>query len=165
MGRVAAIVGLLALALAVVVAFTAAAHKNSQITSLRTDGVPVRFTVAACLGLLGGSGSNAAGYSCHGSYRLDGQRFEEHLPGDTLRAPGSVVRAVAVPGDPALVTTAAALRTERASAKVFVFPGILAAALVLALALTATGLRRTRGRRLSPWRAQPTPASGNGARP
>src|SRR6202044_1163709 len=66
-------------------------HTNQQDDRLHNDGAPVTFTGSGCLGLLGGSGSNAAGYSCRGTYALDGKTYSERLPGDSFHRPGSTV--------------------------------------------------------------------------
>jgi hypothetical protein len=146
-GRVVLVLALAALASAAVIEFVAGAHKNSQITELRHDGVPVPFRVSGCLGQLGGSGSNAAGYSCTGTYRLDGHLWHEPIPGNTLLAPGQVLPAVAVPGDPALVTTTAILRGEQASWRVYILPTVLV--ILFMGAVTALLWRRARRRRPS----------------
>jgi hypothetical protein len=122
-----------ALTVLVVILFAAGIHKNTQITQLHDNGVPVAIRVSGCMGLLGGSGSNAAGYTCRGSFTMDGRRYNEPIPGNTLHPPGTVLRGVAVPGDPALVTTTGALATEHSSGNVFILPAILLGALVLAL--------------------------------
>lgn len=119
-------------------------HTNQQNDRLHNDGVPVTFTVTGCLGLLGGSGSNAAGYSCRGHYTLDGKTYAEQLPGDAFHRPGSTVAAVAVAGDPALVSPASIVATEHSSAGVFVLPIILFAVLLALVALLLV-LRRRQG--------------------
>ena len=125
--------GVLVTLAVLVVAFTVVGiHKNRQINQLRHDGVPVTFTVAGCLGLLGGSGSNAAGYSCHGTYVLDGHRYSERLPGSAFHAPGTTIRAAAVPGDPALVSPVSIVDAEHASWTVFILPAVLFVLLALA---------------------------------
>ncbi len=141
LGRI--VVGLILATLAVlVVVFTVVGvHKNQQADRLRDDGVPVTFTISACTGLLGGSGSNFAGYVCHGAYRLDGHAYSEQLPGNDFHRPGATVPAVAVPGDPALVSPAAMVRTEHSSAGVFIVPAIL---LVVLLGLVGLVLLRRR---------------------
>ena len=58
---------LVSLFVSAAVLFVAGFHDNAQMNELRTDGVPVEITVAKCLGLLGGSGSNQAGQR---GYRL-----------------------------------------------------------------------------------------------
>jgi len=147
--RVASVVvGLVLVTLAVltVVLFVAGAHKNAQITRLRQDGVPVAIRISGCLGLLGGSGSNPAGYTCRGSFTLDGRRHDEAIPGDTLHPPGTMLRGVSVPGDPALVTTVGALAGEHASWKVFILPTALLVLLVVGvgtLVLRRHHVRRT----------------------
>jgi hypothetical protein len=140
-GRVVVALCLVALAVLVVVLFVAGVHKNDQINRLRAHGVPVTVTVSGCLGLLGGSGSNPAGYACRGTFTLDGHRYSEDIPGNVLRPPGTKVQALAVPDNPPLLSTRHAVATERASASVFVVPAILLAVLVV-LVLLAVVLRR-----------------------
>ncbi|MGH9030284.1 MAG: hypothetical protein ACRDV4_11810 [Acidimicrobiales bacterium] len=123
--RFAGAVCILALAASVAVLFVSGAQKNAQINRLHDHGVVVEATVTGCLGLLGGSGSNATGYTCRGTFELDGHHYREIVPGDSLHAPGTKLRVVTVPGDPALVSTARTLEGERASAKVFVLPAVL----------------------------------------
>jgi len=145
--RVGLVVGglcLVALAVTVVIFFVAGFHKNSQIASLRQHGVPVSIRITGCMGLLGGSGSNQAGYSCRGAFTLGGHRFTESIPGNTLHDPGTILRGVSVPGDPALVTTARALAGEHTSAKVFVLPTILLVLLLVLLGAVGLGLGRRR---------------------
>ena len=94
--RVGQVVGgliLVTLAALVVVFTVAGVHKNSQINRLHHDGVPVTVTVTSCLGLMGGSGSNAAGYSCTGSFTVDGHRYTESLPGIGFHQVGSTLPA------------------------------------------------------------------------
>ena len=125
-GQVVIGIVLATLAILAVVFTVVGVHTNQQDDRLHHDGVPVTFTVTGCLGLLGGSGSNAAGYSCHGTYTLGGHRYSERLPGNSFHRPGSTVAAIAVPGDPALVSPASIVATEHSSASVFVLPAILA---------------------------------------
>ena len=134
------------LAILAIVFTVVGVHTNQQNDRLHNDGVPVSFTVTGCLGLLGGSGSNAAGYSCQGTYTLDGARYHEQLPGNSFHRPGSTVAAIAVPGDPALVSPASVVATEHSSAGVFVLPAILLVALLVLAALLVVLRRRRRQR-------------------
>jgi hypothetical protein len=138
------VLGIVLATLAVLaVAFTVIGiHNNRQIDQLRNQGVPVAVTVTSCQGLLGGSGSNAAGYSCRGTYELDGHRYNELLPGTALHAPGTVVRALAVPSDPTLVSPVSVVDAEQASASVFILPAALLVALVALLVVLALRRRR-----------------------
>jgi hypothetical protein len=129
-----------ALAVLVVVLFVAGADKNAQITRLRQHGVAVEVRVSSCVGLLGGSGSNAAGYACRGTYTVDGHRYREAIPGDTLHTAGTSIRGVTVRSDPELLSTPALLEHENPSWRVFILPGILLA--VLALFAGALALKR-----------------------
>jgi hypothetical protein len=141
--------GLAALAALVIVLVVAGVEKNAEITRLRHHGVVVEATVSACRGLLGGSGSNAAGYDCSGTFSLDGRRYNEALPGNSLRAPGSSLRVVTVPGDPGLVSTVGAVATGRTTLRVFIAPTIGFVILGLSVAVV---LERRAGQRV----AQPT---------
>jgi len=140
------VVGLCVVTLAVlVVLFTVAGiHKNSQINELRHDGVPVTVTVSNCLGLMGGSGSNAAGYSCTGTFTVHGTSYTENLPGTDFHHVGSTVAATVVPSDPALVSPDTIFRHQHTSASVFLLPLILFVVLALLVALIVLLRRRRR---------------------
>ena len=129
--RVALGVVVATLAVLVVVFVIVGFDKNQQINELRAQGVPVTFTVTNCHGLLGGSGSNGAGYACRGTYRLQGHTYDEPLPGTAFFTPGATVHAIAVPNDPGLVSPATIVESEHASWKVYIVPVVLFAALVL----------------------------------
>ena len=146
-GQVVIGIVLATLAVLAVVFTVVGVHTNQQDDRLHDDGVPVTFTVAACMGLLGGSGSNAAGYACHGSYTLDGHHYRDvQLPGDSFHRPGSTVAAIAVPGDPALVSPVTIVATEHSSSGVFVVPAILGGVFVVLVALLLFLRHRRRGR-------------------
>lgn len=137
---------LMAVAIAVSVAlFVAGAHKNAQLNALHGRGVDTEMTVVRCNGLLGGSGSNAAGYSCIGELTLAGHTYSENVPDDVLRQPGDKVAVVAVAGNPPLVNTKQALAHDQASAEVFIAPVLLALAGAVAGLFLMT--RRPRRRR------------------
>jgi hypothetical protein len=142
-GGAVCVLCLVALAVSVAVLFTAGVRKNTQITQLREHGVPVEVTVTVCLGLMGGSGSNLAGYECRGTLTIGGRRYTYAIPGTTFHRPGSALRAVTVPGDPALLSTTGALATEHASWRVFTVPAILFLILLLFAATFVLRRRRT----------------------
>jgi hypothetical protein len=131
--------------LIVVVSFVSAANDNARIDRLKTHGVAVVVTVTNCVGNIGGSGSNAAGYTCHGSYRVDGIRYQEIIGSKTtLSTAGTHLRAVADPLHPGTIELASAIAKSSSSSTVYVIPGVLA--LVLAT-LTVALLWRQRSRR------------------
>ncbi len=134
-GRLALAVCVAALAVSAGVLYAAGANKNAQITSLRDHGVPVEVTVTGCLGQLGGSGSNAAGYSCTGTFVLGGRRHSVVLPDGALHSPGDKVKEITVASDPGLVSSPGQVAASAASWRVFVLPTIL----LLAGALIAGG--------------------------
>jgi hypothetical protein len=135
------VVCLVALGITSVVLFVAGANKNAQETSLSRDGVPVRVTVTHCLAEMGGSGSNLTGYACTGTYAVEGTKYTESIPGNALHAPGSTVRGVTVPDNPALLSTAEIVRAQPPSWKVFIVPTILLVVL-MALVLWVVVRRR-----------------------
>lgn len=145
--------GAVAIACAVVLAglaaslFVAGARKNAQITGLRRGGVPVVVTVIGCMGLLGGSGSNAAGYTCHGRFTLQGRTEIDTIPGDEDRPPGTTVRAITLAGDPGLLATERELSMEHATPSVFLLPSCIVAVLAVAAAVVL-GRRRRVSRRM-----------------
>jgi hypothetical protein len=121
-------------------------HTNSQINALHDKGVPVEITVTGCLGLMGGTGSQLAGYSCTGTYVLDGVQYTQAIPGLAFHAVGHTVAGVAVPGDPKLLSTPDQVASQHASWRVFLIPGIL---FLIAIAWVAE-LYRRRPRRTAP---------------
>ena len=152
-GRVVVILCVVALAAASAALFVVGARKNAQISDLRSRGLPITVTVTRCRGLLSGSGSNAAGYACRGSYEYHGTHYEEAIPGNLNRAPGSTVAGLIAPDDPALLSTPAVVHSERASWRVFIAPGVLG--LIAVAAAVALALRRAgRGRSEPPTAAE-----------
>ena len=122
--------------------FVAGARKNAQITALHRHGVPVVVTVTSCMGLLGGSGSNAAGYTCRGSFALHDHRYLDNIPGSRDRPPGTTLHAITLESDPGLLTTMSQLASDRASAGVFLLPAVLAVVLVVVVVLALGRSRR-----------------------
>lgn len=131
------------------IVFTVAGiRKNEQIQELRSHAVPIDVTVTSCVGLLGGSGTNFVGYSCTGAYEVAGKRYTAQLPGSEPHARGAVMHAVVVPNDPALISTAAFVSTERTSAFVFIMPAVFFSLVVLA-PVVLIGIRRRRVQRIA----------------
>jgi len=142
-GRIVVGILVVGLAVLVVVLLVAGVRKNDQIAALRTHGVPIQMTVSGCMGLLGGSGSNPVGYSCHGTFTIGGHRYDDQIPGTALYGPGDTLAGITVASDPRLFTTPAALRSLRASGRVYVVPTILTVVLVSVVAtLVVLGRRR-----------------------
>jgi hypothetical protein len=134
--RVLSVVALVTLAVLAVVFAVGGAHRNGQVTRLTQHGVPVVMSITNCVGVASGSGSTPASFTCRGTFTLSGHRYDEILGGTQAQYPvGSSVKAVSVPGDPALVSTASSVAGEHASFSVFVVPIVLtvlfAAGLVL----------------------------------
>lgn len=148
--RVVVGVVMAALLLSSVVFFVVGARKNAEANALGTDGVVVEATVVRCLGLLGGSGSNAAGYSCTGSYGVGGKTYEAELPGTNSRSPGTRIPVVVDRGDPGLVSTPGELARNGASDGVYVVPTVLLGAFVVMAAVVFAPRRPRLGRERQP---------------
>ena len=123
----AAAVLLALLATIVVVTFVSAVNDNARIDRLKAHGEAVIVTVTNCVGNLGGSGSNAADYTCDGTYRLGGARYRETIGSKTsFSSPGDKIRAVADPARPSTIEVASAVATSSSSSSAYVVPSLLA---------------------------------------
>ncbi|HET6793277.1 MAG TPA: hypothetical protein VFH45_02470 [Acidimicrobiales bacterium] len=146
-GRVIAAVGVGSAVAVSAALFYAGARKNDRVTRLHHYGVPVAITVSGCRGLMGGSGSNLAGYECSGSFVLDGHRYDATVPDGNVHATGSQVRAVSLPDDPTVLSTPWAAARRHPSATVYLAPAglmLVSTAGVAALAASAPARRRRR---------------------
>ena len=129
-------------ALVIIVSFVSATNDNARIERLKHHGVAVAVTVTSCVGNIGGSGSNSAGYTCHGSYRLNGVDYREIIGSkSTSSSAGTKVRAVADPARPSTIELASYVRASSSSASVYLVPSLLALSFVV---LTLVFLRRRR---------------------
>ncbi len=143
-GRIALALGLVALVVVGAVLLVAGYRKNAQVDDLRAHGVPVRVSAVHCLGLMGGTGSNAAGYECTGTYDYRGARYTEGIPGSTFYADGASITGVAASDDPALLSTPGTVAASRTSVTLYlVGAGLLVAAASVVVWLV---LRRPRRR-------------------
>ncbi len=145
------VVGTLALVIlgvVVVVSFLSAANDNARITRMKSHGIAVNATVIECIGNLGGSGSNAANYTCRGSYNVGSRTYHEVIGSmNNWAAPHSTVRAVADPSRPSTLVLASAVASSRASNSAYLAPGLLLVAFVaLVLAFLGVTRRARRGR-------------------
>jgi hypothetical protein len=138
------------LAVFIVVSFVSAVNDNARMERLRTQGLSVVVTVTSCTGHIGGSGSNAAGYTCYGTYRVHGVRYEEIIGSKTTLSPaGATVRGVADPSHPSTIELASAVDASSSSNTVYVVPIILAL-LFVGLLLLCVRLRRSHLKRPRP---------------
>jgi hypothetical protein len=134
--------GLVIFAVIIVVSFLSASHDNASIERMKTHGIPVTVTVNNCIGNIGGSGSNSAGYTCHGSYQVDGSTFHEIIGSmSTFSAAGTSVRGVADPSRHSTVELAFAIKESAPSPSAYVPGGLLT---VLLVGLTLILLRVAR---------------------
>jgi hypothetical protein len=132
------------IAVFIAVSFIAAVKDNTRMERLKTEGLSVVVTVTNCAGHIGGSGSNAAGYTCYGKYRVDGVRYQGVIGSKTSLSPtGTTVRGVADPSHPSTVELASAVAASSTSDSVYIVPSVLALVFV-ALSLIVARARRSR---------------------
>ncbi len=132
------------IAVFIAVSFIDAVNDNVRMAQLKSQGVPVVVTVTSCTGNIGGSGSNAAGYTCYGTYEVGGVRYHEVIGSKTTSSPtGSTVRGIADPSRPGTVVLASVVATSSTSDARYAIPGILAV-LFIAVTVLIIRVRRTR---------------------
>ena len=126
-GRVLAYLVVLALAGSAITLAVMASSTDSTASRLRHHGVPVQATVTGCVGISSGIGMGVEYYDCSGRYTLNGQSFVEVIHGSRANlTTGSVVLALAVPGDPATLALPGSVHSSST--------GTWSAAIVLAVA-------------------------------
>jgi hypothetical protein len=135
-------------AVVIIVSFVSATNDNARIDRLKTRGLPVVITVTNCVGNIGGSGSNASGYTCNGAYGVKGVKFQEIIGAkSTFSLAGSTVQGIADPAHPSTIELASAVARSSSSLSVYVVPSVLA---ILIVASTLLFLRRLRSSRFRP---------------
>jgi hypothetical protein len=128
------------------IGFTAAAlSSNARMSRLKAHGVPVEVTVTSCIALSSGTGETVTGYTCRGSFTLDGRRYTDVIGGTTLpHRVGQTLRGVSDPQDPALLSTARAVAVARPAWQAFIVPAITLVVLILVGVLVYWRWRRAR---------------------
>jgi len=120
----------------VTVSFVSAVNDNARINRLRSHGIPVVVTVANCVGNIGGSGSNGAGYTCRGAYRINGVTYHEVIGSKTtLSKVGTKVRCVADPARLSTIELSSAVAASSASPSNYVVPSLLALVLIALISI------------------------------
>jgi len=111
-----------------------AAGDDDRLNTLRHHGVPVVVTVTDCLGVGASINIGVQYWQCHGDYTLAGRKFHEVIGGNRAQLDaGSQIQAVAVAGQPSLLSTTASIGPGHSLWAPFVTPVILWGAVVLAL--------------------------------
>ena len=143
-GAVCLLLGLLLLAGLSIGLLLGAASENSRAQRFSTQGIAADARVESCLGQLGGSGTNAAGYACTVSYSVDGVAHRAIIGGLTTFVPtGKHLSAVVDPQDSGVIFTTGAARAMHASSSRYVVPVLL---LVLTAGLGTVSIRWWRRR-------------------
>jgi hypothetical protein len=141
----AATVGLVIFAVAIALSFASTLNDHSRLDRMKSHGIPISVTISNCVGNMGGSGSNVAGYVCRGTYALDGVKYNEIISSmTTFASPGSRVHAIADPSQHGYVALASAITNASSSSAAFVVLIILFAVLLLLATLLFRIARRPR---------------------
>jgi hypothetical protein len=123
----------------------AGSTESSRLNTLRHRGVPVTATVSGCVGISSGVGMGIEYWQCRATYTLAGQSFNEVVNGSRgLLEAGERVGAIAVPGDPSLLSTVASVHGSGSSETDNVVAVVLGA---VAVVVGAGWLRLERVRR------------------
>ena len=94
----------------------AGSSESSRLSTLRQRGVPVTATVTGCVAIGSGIGMGVEYWQCQGSYSLAGQSFTEVINGSRAQLDtGQRVAAIAVPGEPSLLSTVSSARGSGSS--------------------------------------------------
>jgi hypothetical protein len=154
--RVVVAVVLLALVASTVALTVSGARQNARLHRLHHQGVPVVVTATGCVGISSGIGMGIEYWECRGTYTLGGHSYNQVIRGSRAHLEnGQKVQAVAVPGEPGLLSTADAAAKKYSPWSAYVTPIILGAvtvALILGLIVwsklrrrpQSTGLRSRR---------------------
>jgi hypothetical protein len=127
-----AVAGLLLLVVVAIALTVGAASQNTRLDKLRNHGVPVQAQVTGCLGISSGIGMAIEYWECRGTYTLGGHRYTEVIGGSrTHLADGQTLAAIAVPGDPTLLSTVASVARKSSSWTPYVTPIILGVIVVV----------------------------------
>ena len=147
---VVGVLGLVVVAAVLTISVVSAANDNGRLSRMKEHGVAVTATVTSCIGNLGGSGSNGAGYTCRGRYVVAGTPYDEVIGAmTTFAAPGSHVAVTADPVHLSTIELTSAVASSRTSARRYVIPSVLGVGLLaMALALVR-GVRRRDARHAS----------------
>jgi hypothetical protein len=130
--RVIVIAVLLAVVAIAIALSISAARENSRVDTVRHQGVPVQVTVTGCQGISSGVGMGIEYWECRGTYSLAGRSYNAVIGGSRAHlATGQLVSAVAVPGQPRLLSAGAAGR--HSDWKPYLAPIVLGAVVVSSL--------------------------------
>jgi len=102
-------------------------NNASRIERLRTHGISVEARITNCSGLIGGSGSNSAGYTCTASYRIGTETFHSVVGGlSTFQPTGTSTSVVADPNNHGAIELASVAKSDQFSITSVILPAVLA---------------------------------------
>jgi hypothetical protein len=143
--RVLAVICFLALVGAEIGVLLTVTDDRSLANKIRTHGVPVTATVTGCTGISSGVGMGIEYWQCRASYSLDGQTYVAAIRGSrSLLEVGNQVAAVAVPGDPGLLSTPRSAAHQESFWQAYLTPVILGGAIVVLGLASLLWVRRRR---------------------
>jgi hypothetical protein len=132
--RIVIAVVLLVLLASTVALTVSGAHQNARLHRLHHEGVRVVVTATGCVGISSGVGMGIEYWECRGSYTLGGHSYNQVIGGSRAHLEnGQKLVAVAVPGEPGLLSTVDAAAKKYSPWSAYVTPIILGAATVALL--------------------------------
>jgi hypothetical protein len=135
--RVLIAICLTALAAVALILTVDAARHGFLIRRLETRGQPVQVTVTRCLGLASGTGITPVGYTCRGTFTLQGHRYDDVIRGSTgIHPVGQTLPGITDPRSPRTLFTARAVATAPPIWHYFLLPAILFALLLVGSAVS-----------------------------
>jgi hypothetical protein len=145
---VVAAVVLLGLVGSTVALTISAGRQDARLHRLHHDGVPVQATASGCVGISSGVGMGIEYWECRGTYTLGGHTYNQVIRGSRAHLEnGQKVQAIAVPGEPDLLSTVDAAGQKYSPWTAYVTPIILGAVTVACILglLVGSKLRRRSG--------------------
>jgi hypothetical protein len=143
--RILALIGFLALVGAEIGVLVTVTDDRSLANKIHNHGVPVTATVTGCTGISSGVGMGIEYWQCRASYSLDGQTYVAAIRGSrSLLQAGDQMAAVAVPGDPGLLSTPRSAAREQSFWNAYLTPVILGGVIVVLGLASLLWVRRRR---------------------
>jgi hypothetical protein len=143
--RILAAICLLALVGAEIAVLVTVTNDRSLADKVRRHGVPVTAAVTGCLQISSGIGMGVEYWQCRATYSLDGRSYNEVIRGSrSVLEVRDRVPAVAVPGDPGLLSTPQSAAHQQSLWHTYLTPIILGAVIVVLSLASWLWVRRRR---------------------
>jgi hypothetical protein len=141
--RLAAGFCIVALAVLAVVLVVQGVHTNAQNDRLKNHGLAVSLVVTHCVGRAGGTGITTEGYTCTGTFSLNGRSYTDMIGGSSaLHRRGDILDGVTDPHNPKIVATAQSVAATKPSWHEYISAAITFVVLLVVTAFALWQFRR-----------------------